>query len=118
MNHPVTLKAKIALACQLTAPDQVRRMNELHQTLFKKVTQLVEHATSYDLVFQKPDRGLYAELMEFIQFERLCCPWLKFQLVFEPGDGPVFLRLGNSPETREMVKLVMKLEQLAQQGTR
>lgn len=105
-------KEKIALACKLTDKEQIRRMNELHQTIFKKVDRTIERTTSYELVFQQPDSTLISELAEFITFERLCCPWLKFQLTFLPGEGPVSLKMGDSVETKEMVKLVMELDQL------
>ncbi|TLV01357.1 hypothetical protein [Dyadobacter luticola] len=106
------LKEKIALACKLTDKDQIQRMQELHQTLFKKIDKTLEGPASYELVFQKPDSTLSKDLFEFIQFERLCCPWLRFQLTFSPGDGPVLLRMGDSVETKEMVYLVMELDKL------
>ncbi|MVM31354.1 hypothetical protein GO755_15020 [Spirosoma sp. HMF4905] len=105
-------KAEIALACKLTDRDQVARMNELHQTIFKKVDRAIEHDNSYELVFQKADSQLNDELIEFIKFERLCCPWLLFQLTYQPEEGPISLTMGNSPETRDMVKLVMELDKL------
>ena len=107
------LKKKIALACKLTDRDQIQRMNELHQTIFKKVDKAVERTTSYELIFQKPDSLLSDELIEFIKFERLCCPWLMFQVTYQPEDGPISLKMGNSAETKEMVKLVMELDKIA-----
>ena len=88
-------------------------MNELHQTIFKKVDRTVERANSYELVFQKPDENLPDELAQFIKFERSCCPWLMFQLTYQPEEGPISLKMGNSAETKEMVKLVMELDKLA-----
>lgn len=87
-------------------------MNELHQTIFKKADKAVEHAKDYELVFNKPDSTLNKELFEFIHFEQLCCPWLKFQVSFEPRNGPVSLKLGDSAETKEMAKLVTELDKL------
>ena len=112
MKSEAQLKEKIALACKLTDKDQIKRMNELHQTLFKKVDSAIEHPNSYELVFQQADGELEIQLAEFIKFERLCCPWLLFQLTFRPENGPVSLRMGNSSETKEMVKLVMELDKL------
>ncbi|MVM38304.1 hypothetical protein GO730_13210 [Spirosoma sp. HMF3257] len=106
------LQKKIALACKLTDRDQIARMNELHQTIFRKVDRAIERANSYELIFQKPDSLLSNELTEFIKFERLCCPWLLFQLTYQPEEGPISLKMGNSAETREMVKLVMELDKL------
>jgi hypothetical protein len=108
------LKKKIALACKLTDKDQIKRMNELHQTLFKKVSRTVEHPTSYELVFNGTDKAIIGELAEFIKFERLCCPWLVFYLTFQPEEGPISLKMGDSAETKEMVYLVMEFDKLQQ----
>lgn len=112
MEHTAKLKEKITLACKLTDKDQIKRMQELHQTLFKKIDKTIEGSTSYELVFKNPDSTLSKNLFDFIQFERLCCPWLKFQLTYQSGEGPVSLKMGNSVETKEMVYLVMELDKL------
>jgi hypothetical protein len=112
MEHTANLKEKIALACKLTDKDQIKRMQQLHQTLFKKIDKIVESPISYELVFEQPDSTLSKDLFDFIQFERLCCPWLNFQLTHEPGEGPISLKMGNSVETKEMVYLVMELDKL------
>lgn len=116
MAHQAQLKEKIALACKLTDKEQIRRMNELHQSLFKKVTRTVDHPNSYELVFDKSDASLLGELAEFITFERLCCPWLLFQLSVQPGEGPISLAMGDSAETKKMVYLVMELDKLQKPG--
>ena len=113
MKAETELKKKIALACKLTDRGQIQRMNELHQTIFKKVDRTIERANSYELIFQRPDSLLSDELTDFIKFERLCCPWLLFQLTYQPENGPISLKMGNSTETKEMVKLVMELDKLA-----
>ena len=112
------LKKKIALACKLTDKDQIKRMNELHQTLFKKVSRAVEHPNSYELVFEKSDNAIIGDLAEFIKFERVCCPWLVFHLTFQPEEGPISLEMGDSAETKEMVYLVMELDKLEQPAVR
>ncbi len=118
METEAVLKKKIALACKLTDKDQIKRMNELHQTLFKKVTRAVEHTASYELVFEQSDQAIIGDLAEFIQFERLCCPWLVFQLTFQAEEGPITLEMGDSAETKEMVYLVMELDKLGKTAVR
>ncbi|MEZ0612368.1 hypothetical protein ACAW74_27915 [Fibrella sp. WM1] len=112
------LKQKIALACKLTDRDQIKRMNELHQTLFKKVARTVEHPNSYELVFNQSDDATLADLTEFIRFERQCCPWLVFHLTCQPEQGPISLEMGNSAETKQMVYLVMELDKLPLSASR
>nr|WP_295926697.1 hypothetical protein [uncultured Dyadobacter sp.] len=106
------LKKRIALACKLTDKEQIKRMNELHQTLFKKVSQVVEHPNSYELIFEHANNPVISNISEFIRFERQCCPWLIFRLTFQPDEGPVSLEMGDSQETKQMVYLVMKLDEL------
>ncbi len=118
METETVLKTKIALACKLTDKDQIKRMNELHQTLFKKVSRAVEHPASYELVFEKSDNAIVSDLTEFIKFERLCCPWLVFHLTFQPEEGPISLEMGDSAETKEMVYLVMELDKLDKRTAR
>lgn len=112
MASTAQLKEKIALACKLTDREQIKRMNELHQTIFRKVDKALENKNSYKLVFQEPDSSLSGQLFEFIKFEQLCCPWLNFQLNIQPGDGPITLEMGNSAETKEMVNLVMEIDKI------
>lgn len=112
MAKTAQLKQEIALACRLTDKDQIRRMNELHQSLFKKVSRVIDHPDAVELVFAQPDSLISNELGEFIRFERLCCPWLLFQLTYLPDNGPVSLKMGNSPKTKQMVELVMELDKI------
>ena len=118
MKTEAVLKKKIALACKLTDKDQIKRMNELHATLFKNVSRAVEHPASYELVFEKSDDAMIGDLAEFIKFERLCCPWLVFQLTVQPEEGPISLEMGDSAETKEMVYLVMELDKLQKSAVR
>lgn len=118
IENQAVLKKKIALACQLTDKDQIKRMNELHQTLFKKVSRTVEHPASYELVFAGADNPIISDLAEFIKFERLCCPWLIFHLTVQSEEGPISLEMGDSAETKEMVYLVMELDKLNKQTVR
>lgn len=118
MKTETELKQKIALACKLTDRDQIKRMNELHQTLFKKISRTIAHPNSYELVFEKSDNAMVGDLAEFIKFERLCCPWLVFHLTFQPEEGPISLEMGDSAETKEMVYLVMELAKLEKPAAR
>jgi hypothetical protein len=43
----------------------------------------------------------FDELAQFVSKERRCCPFLAFDIVVPPGDGPVSLRLTGPDGTRE-----------------
>lgn len=101
------LPDSIVLTCELSSKGQVKRMKELHETIFKKISSTIEHEDSYELIFANTNNDFVMEIAEFIQFERLCCPWLKFQLTFTPKKGNISLKIGDSRQARDMAKLVM-----------
>ena len=43
------------------------------------------------------------QLTQFITFERKCCPFFIFSLLFEPKQGPIWLRLRGSAGIKEFV---------------
>jgi hypothetical protein len=42
--------------------------------------------------------------MEFIAVERKCCPFFAFELVFEPQEGPMWLRLKGPEGVKSFIK--------------
>ena len=42
--------------------------------------------------------------MTFVDLERRCCAFLRFELTVEPGGGPVWLELTGPPGTREFLQ--------------
>jgi hypothetical protein len=46
---------------------------------------------------------LLRQLADVIAREHACCPFLRFELTVEPGDGPVWLRVSGPPGTREFL---------------
>jgi DNA-binding transcriptional ArsR family regulator len=56
----------------------------------------------YELSF--PGGAQWAiKLTEFIIFERGCCPFFAFELVFEPGEGPIRLRVRGPEGVKDLV---------------
>jgi hypothetical protein len=48
-----------------------------------------------------------ARLLQFVTSERECCPFFTFELVFEPGQGPIWLRLRGPEGVKEFIREVM-----------
>jgi hypothetical protein len=46
------------------------------------------------------DGSLLTDLFTLIQLEHQCCPFLKFSLIVEAGNGPVWLELTGPPGTK------------------
>ena len=82
---------EVPLACTLSGSEQVTRKEEVND-LFKHVQQVNELADGYAFRFPGSDTRANA-LMQFITFERGCCPFFTFALVFEPEQGPIWLHL-------------------------
>lgn len=82
---------EVPLACTLSDSEQVTRAGEV-KDLFKYVQQVEELPDGYALRFPGSDTWANT-LMQFITFERACCPFFAFGLVFEPKQGPIWLHL-------------------------
>src|SRR5713226_1127091 len=82
---------EVPLACTLTESERVTRKEEVN-SLFKHVQQVNELADGYALRFPGGDTWAN-ELVQFINFERACCPFFTFALVFEPEQGSIWLHL-------------------------
>jgi hypothetical protein len=82
---------EIPLACTLSQPEQMTRNTELND-LFKHVQQANELTDGYALRFPGSDTWANT-LLQFITYERACCPFFTFALIFEPEQGPIWLHL-------------------------
>ena len=71
--------------------------------LFCNVHQVVESSDGYALRLAWNEE-FAAKLISFITTERRCCPFLKFELSLEPGDGPAWLTIRGPEGTKEFVK--------------
>jgi hypothetical protein len=50
---------------------------------------------------------------EFIARERLCCPFLRFELIAEQEDGPLWLRLRGREGVKEFIEAELGLKKNA-----
>ena len=97
---PIT--ENIPLACTLSPSEQITRNTELND-IFKHVQQVNELADGYALRF--PGDNTWANtLLEFITFERACCPFFTFSLVFEPNQGPIWLHLRGPEDVKTIIE--------------
>ena len=91
MQDVELIAVDVPLVCTLTDPEQKERGGEVNE-LFKGVQQVKELADGYALCFPGGDTWAH-ELVQFINFERACCPFFTFALVFEPEQGSIWLHL-------------------------
>jgi hypothetical protein len=89
-NEPL-ITDEAPLACSLSESELTTRSVEVSE-LFKGVQQVDELADGYALSF--PGSDTWANnLLQFITFERACCPFFTFALVFEQQQGSIWLRV-------------------------
>lgn len=91
------------IACKLTAPGQMQqRQNEIVGML-KAVEQVEELEDGYAFRFAFKDQ-LALRLLSFIVSERQCCPFFTFELIFEPAEGPIQMRLRGPEGVKDFIK--------------
>ncbi len=90
------------IACLLSEREYAMRGEELAGGLFATVEEIVELPDGYAYRFADGERQL-AALLEFIAAERRCCPFLTFEIAFEPHAGPLWLRLRGSPRVKAFI---------------
>ncbi len=92
---------RLPLACSLSGAQQPRRQEEVAK-LFEGCLRVDELEDGYE--FRFPGSAQWAvRLTEFIIFERGCCPFFAFELVFEPGEGPIRLRVRGPEGVKDLV---------------
>jgi len=92
---------RVPLACNLSGPEQAGRRGEVEK-VFEGRLRADELEDGYEFLF--PGKGEWAtRLTEFIVFERGCCPFFAFELIFEPGEGPIRLRVRGPEGAKEVL---------------
>lgn len=95
---------KIPIACTPTAmtEEQRERYKELKTEMAKSHQETVELSNGYAFRFPT-ETSQILQLAEFISLERLCCPFLNFELRVEAGDS-VWLQLTGDEGTKGVLK--------------
>jgi hypothetical protein len=96
------MPADIPIACTLSEPE----LRERETTVLKSFGAQIRHVEAlpdgYSIEVAANEKGL-AAAVALIQAERLCCPFLRFDLTVEAGRGPVRLALTGAPGVKEFL---------------
>lgn len=93
---------ELPIACGLSGREQGQRREELSRGLFSGRLRTDELDDGYEFVL--PGGSEWAEkLVGFVGNERECCPFLSFEMLFEPGGGPISLRVRGPEGAKEFV---------------
>jgi hypothetical protein len=102
----VTLQTDAPIACDPTAisPDQQESWVKVVKDIYRAVEEVQELPDGY--AFRLPARGDVLMLAaEEINFERLCCPFLHFNLEVPPNSGPIWLRFTGGAGAKEFLRM-------------
>ena len=99
----------IPFACDVLAIPATDR--EAHQRLTRRLmSEAVEEARErpdgFALRFPAEE---YEAVIQFVAFERLCCPFLRFMLEVTPDGGPVWLNLTGPEGVTQFIRAELRL---------
>ena len=113
------------LACDLTAiPADAREEHVITAPqLFALAQEVRELPDGFAIRFLN-EPGRFMAIAEFIENDRLCCPFFNFGVDVEPNGGPLWLRLTGGEGVKEMLQATLfdgmedqtALKQLIQTG--
>ena len=92
-------------ACNVQAiPQEFRPTHQANtERVFASVQEVRELPTGYAL--QLPNEtALLHTIVAFISYERLCCPFFRFELEIEPEQGPIWLRLTGNTDVKTFIQ--------------
>ena len=98
--------ADLPIACALSPAEYQARQADLLPALAAAAREWQERPNGLALRFDTaPER--VAAIARMIDRERQCCRFLRFQLVVEPDEGPLWLEVTGPPGTRELLKEIL-----------
>jgi len=99
---------EIPIACLLPKDELTQRREQVHREVFSGITTTQELADGYELVFPS-DAAWLTRLTEFVSYERVCCPFLTFELLMDPNQAPLRLRIRGSEEIKTFLESELDL---------
>jgi hypothetical protein len=99
------MKPETPLACNMDVFTPVQRENHIQTTmqLMQGLQSVEELKNGYKLIF--PNETVFiSKIAEFISNERLCCPFLEFNLNIRSNSEPISLSLIGPAGTHEFLQ--------------
>lgn len=91
------------LACRLPEEEQDRQWEDVASEVFGAVRETRELEDGYAFRFPSGDDWVRT-LVEYVLYERECCPFFRFELAFESEGGPAWLVLRGGEDVKEFVR--------------
>ena len=107
---PGRKRGGLPIACNLSEPDMVKQRQEVAEEIFGGYRGVEELADGYSFSF--PGDAKWAnKLVDFVNSERVCCPFFAFELVFAPELGAIRLKVRGAEGVKKFIE-----EELAHSG--
>jgi hypothetical protein len=96
---------KSVFACNMLAlnAEERKRHIEVTRQLRAATKEERELPDGYGFRFSS-DQPIILLVSEFIARERLCCPFFTFEMVVEPEDGPLWMRLHGAEGVKDFIR--------------
>jgi len=103
---------KYPFACNMLAlkTEERKRHIEVTKRLRGATKEERELPDGYGFRFL-PDQPTILLVSEFIARERLCCPFFTFEMVVEPEDGPLWMRLRGAEGVKDFIRAEFGMKQ-------
>ena len=94
--------SELPIACSLTTEELHERRGTVLEKLRDTVVEVRELPNGYAYSFSSEGKRL-KELVDMIDLERQCCPFLEFQLTIAAGGGPLRLEITGPEGTKDFL---------------
>lgn len=88
---------KPIVACKLNSAEQIKRSKEIKQDLLSKSSTVNELPDGFEWVFDASNETAN-RLIDFVNFERDCCAFFTFTMVFTPDKKNIRLQITGEKE--------------------
>lgn len=97
------INSDLPVVCNLPAVQQAERLSQTGD-IFGGCAEMLELADGYAFRFDNSAQWA-SRILEFIETERVCCQFFRFEMVFEPQLGPLWLYLRGSEAAKEFIRV-------------
>ena len=103
MDNKVHVESPIACDKSVLSQSQRERHLVVSRELFSGLKEIRELPNGYEFRFADQPNVLTG-LVDFVALEKLCCPFLRFEIAVEAENGPVWLRLTGRDGVKEFIQ--------------
>lgn len=96
------MNAQLPVACCLTDKEFRERRDLILVRLAPAILEVREQADGFGYRFAPQEETLEA-LVQIVNLERKCCPFLTFRITVEAGEGALWLEVGGPDGTKDFL---------------